>query len=78
MFDDSCYTPVCLSIGKTFIGIIELNRSNNPITCNCTLVERITPRQILTPAPQQPKPIQIVQNNQYIAIILIIIIILLI
>lgn len=41
-FDISCYTPQCLSIGNTSIGIIDLNYTNNPITCNCTVLGNMT------------------------------------
>jgi hypothetical protein len=72
MFDDSCYTPECLSIGKTFVGIIELNRTNNPITCNCTLIEKMIKP---IPPPIEPPP-PTVQINNYIFILLIILILL--
>jgi len=41
LYDISCYTNECLSIGKTHIGNIIFNTSNIPPTCNCTILSKI-------------------------------------
>lgn len=42
IYGESCYTPECLSIGVSHIGLIEFNTSNIPISCNCTLIDELT------------------------------------
>ena len=37
IYDLSCFTPECLSIGKTAIGQIIFDNNTDPIKCNCII-----------------------------------------
>jgi hypothetical protein len=56
LYDISCYTDICKSIGKTNVGIINFNYTNNPITCNCTILNPINEPFPDISLPNDPKP----------------------
>ena len=42
MYDISCYSDICLSIGKTKIGQIEFFKSDDIIKCVCSISSNLT------------------------------------
>jgi len=58
MYDISCYSDICLSIGKTKIGQIEFFKNEDIVKCVCSISSNISndiPNiniDILTPLPE--------------------------
>lgn len=38
-YDKSCFSKICLSIGKDYIGKINFNYTNNIVYCDCIIYD---------------------------------------